>query len=86
MPPMPKGDPWPAIDLLLKAESSIRATGALDGSILAAVDPYWADLMRLLHVFWSKKERDTEKIRTLRESMFSKVYFPFIDKVLGELA
>src|SRR5207245_2696775 len=30
MPPMPKGDPWPAIDLLLKAESSIRATGALD--------------------------------------------------------
>ncbi len=86
MPEMPTGDPWPAIELLLKAESAIRTTGAIDDGILDAVDPYWADLIRLLKVFECKKKKTVGNIRALRGSMSSKVYSPFIDKVLDELA
>lgn len=85
MPPMPKGDPWPAIRSLLETESRIRTKGAIEDGILDAVDPYWADLMRLLQVFQCKKDKDTEKIRALRGSMSSNVYFPFVDKLLNEL-
>lgn len=85
MPPMPTGDPWPSIDLLLQAESSIRTAGTLDDGILVDVDPYWADLIRLLQVFQSKKKKDAERIKVLRRNMSSNVYFPFIDKVLGQL-
>ncbi len=86
MPPMPRGDPWPALGSLLEAESAIRTTGTLDDDILKAVDPYWADLMRLLQVFGCKKRKDRDKIQELRGDMVSRVYLPFIDKVLSELA
>jgi thymidylate synthase len=85
MPSMPEGDPWPSIGELLKAESSIRGTGSCDGAILAGVDPYWADLIRLLQALRCKRVRDVETLRELRESMFSKIYYPFIDKTIREL-
>lgn len=85
MPEMPRGDPWPAIDLLLKAESAIRATGTYNDGILGEVDPYWADLVRLLQVFGCKQRKDWDKIRKLRDDMFSRVYLPFVNKVLSEL-
>jgi len=86
MPPMPYGDPWPSIALLLRAESSIRTTGTLDDRILNDVDRYWADLIRLLQVFRFNRDRDAERIKALRGKMSSNVYFPFIDKVLGQLS
>jgi len=85
MPPMPPGDPWPNVNALLEAESSIRGTGSFDTSRLGQLDPYWADLIRLLQVFRCKKGRDADTIETLRAAMSSKVYFPFIDKVLSEV-
>jgi thymidylate synthase len=84
MPEMPKADPWPAIALLLKAEFAIRTAGVLDEGILDVVDPYWADLIRLLQVFGHKKTRNVEKIHELRERIVAKVYLPFIDKFLGD--
>ena len=85
MPPMPKGDPWPSIEFVLHAESEIRTTGVFDQATLDEVDPYWADLIRLLYVFRCKKDSDTNTIKALRGSMSSKVYLPFIDKVLSSL-
>jgi thymidylate synthase len=85
MPPMPTGDPWPSIDLLLQAESCIRTARPFDDGILGDMDPYWADLIRLLQVFRSKKDKDAQRIKELRGRMSSEVYFPFIDKVLGQL-
>ena len=85
MPPMPIGDPWPSVKLVLHAESSIRTTGLFDQAMLNNVDPYWADLVRLLHVFHCKKEKDVNTINVLRERMSSKVYLPFIDKVISRL-
>jgi len=85
MPDMPTEDPWPAISLLLEAESAIRTSGAFDDDILRAVGPYWADLIRLLQIFRCKKDKNIEKIQTLRQKMVSKVYLVFIDAVLSEL-
>jgi thymidylate synthase len=85
MPPMPRGDPWPSVADLLEAESSIRRTGSLETYRLSQLDAYWADLIRLLKVFRCKKDRDADTIETLRATMSSNVYFPFIDKVLSEL-
>lgn len=85
MPPMPAGDPWPSIGSLLKAESSIRNTGSCDSGILASVDPYWADLIRLLLVLKCKRNNEAAQIRALQTSMCCNVYSPFIEKVLSEL-
>jgi thymidylate synthase len=85
MPPMPNGDPWPSIEFVLHAEAAIRTTGAFDQATLDNVDPYWADLVRLLHVFSCKKKKDPKTIDVLRERMSSKVYLTFIDKVLSRL-
>ena len=81
MPPMPPGDPWPAIESVLRAESAIR-TGDQEVN-LPDTDPYWADLIRLLQVLRAKKDRDRDKISLLRNSMSSDVYSPFIDKALN---
>ena len=85
MPAMPLGDPWPAINSLVEAESAMRTRGRLDEGILRSVDPYWADLMLLLEVFRCKKRKDKGKIEELRGRVASKVYLPFVDKVLSEL-
>ncbi len=86
MPEMPKGDPWAAIIILLKSESAIRTTGGLHDGILETLDPYWADLIRLLQIFRCKKDKDAKRIKALRAQMRSKVYSPFIDKVLREVS
>lgn len=53
MPPMPNGDPRPAITLLLKAEATVRRRTYNDSKRRAetAINPYWADLIRLLKIF-----------------------------------
>ena len=80
MPPMPVGDPWPAIASMLGAESVIR-TGDTDVSVVD-IDPYWADLIRLLQVFRAKRDRNRVRIQLLRNAMASDVYSPFIDNAL----
>jgi thymidylate synthase len=83
MPPMPTGDPWPAIASLLKAESAIRAGSGFDADRLEDLNPYWADLIRLLQVFRSSKDKDSDKILELRRKMSSDVYRPFIENRLS---
>jgi thymidylate synthase len=51
MPPMPVGDPWVAIESLLNAERDIRSGEDVGTSEWNDLDPYWADLIRLLQVF-----------------------------------
>ena len=86
MPKMPIGNPWPDIDQLLKVESGLRTAGSFDDAILSTVNPYWADLMRLLHVFRCKQYPEKGKIGGLLDNMASRVYAPFIEKVLTDLA
>ena len=95
MPPMPANDPWPALNLLLKAESDIRTIGTFDARQLDGMNPYWADLIRLLQVFRYCKEKcaNTQQHRTvsdqilrIRERISSDVYLPFIDTKLSQLS
>lgn len=57
MPPMPVGDPQPAIEQLLNAELTLRRGESITASEAASC-PYWADLIRLLQVFWNRDHID----------------------------
>jgi len=83
MPRMPDGDPWPTIKSLLAAESALRGAGSLAGMALAELDPYWADLIRLLDIFRCSKDGQMDKIESLRDEMYSGVYGPFIEQRLN---
>ncbi len=83
MPSMPIGDPWPAIHHLLEAEAEIRIEGKSLSNDLLELDPYWADLIRLLQVFRCLKDRNKNAILELRNKMSSAVYNTYIDKRLN---
>jgi len=83
MPPMPVGDPWAAIKSLLEAESALRVAGSLAGMAVAELDPYWEDLIRLLHILRCSKDGEVDRIKTLRDEMYSDVYRPFIEQRLS---
>ena len=82
MPSMPAGDPRPHIGELLEAENSIRTTGSFDLGRLNNMNPYWADLVRVLLVFRYGHERRVEEMRELQNSMSSDVYDPYIDRMI----
>jgi thymidylate synthase len=86
MPSMPLGDPWPSIAVLVKAESQIRREGTIDEETFGHIDPYWADLIRLLQVYCAKRHKDLETIRTVWGKMSSSLYSPFLDRVVRKLA
>lgn len=86
MPAMPKGDPWPSIRLLLKTELEIRTGGVFDESELDELDPYWADLVRLLLVFRALREKNVERIKDLRAKMSSDIFRTFIDMKVDQLS
>lgn len=86
MPPMPAGDPWPSIALLVEAERTIRTGTAFDEDRVRGIDPYWADLIRLLQVFRFRQDKDADSIKAVRGRMSSDVYFSYIDKVLKRFA
>ena len=80
MPVMPVGAPWPSIESVLEAESAIRNGNPHNVGRLDGLDPYWADLIRLLQVYRYSTDGDTDKIMGVRERMSSNVYNTFIDK------
>jgi thymidylate synthase len=76
MPAMPSGDPWPPIGRLLEAERRIRNAEDLDADNWG-VAPYWADLIRLLQIFFATG--DEAQIDCLKLAMTYSRYRPFID-------
>jgi thymidylate synthase len=81
MPPMPAGDPWPALAVLLKAESEARQGNVTDIAELK-LEGYWADFVRLLHVFRHRKNRNAAEITKLRKELSSEVYSAYIPQSL----
>lgn len=82
MLPMPYGDPWSSIDKLLKAEKKIRLGRPLSQKEIFQVDPYWADIIRLLQVFRYSREKDIDRIQECRKLMSTEIYHSFIDKMI----
>lgn len=74
MPPMPHGDPWRSIGILLDAEMQIRA-GSLPGRVTASLSPYWMDLVRLLQIFAAGEESQ----RRLKSAITFKGFNVYID-------
>lgn len=85
MPSMPSGDPWRAIRWLLKRESEIRQGLVDSDDDFSGVDPYWADLARLLLVFKYYKTRQREQIASLRQEIRAGYFLPFVDRVLAQI-
>ena len=89
MPPMPNGDPKGALASLLDAEEALR-TASPDlvraAAHEAALDPYWADLVRLLRAYRHWKDRDPEAILGTRDRMASPVYYPFLTRRANDAA
>jgi thymidylate synthase len=80
MPPMPIGDPWHAISVLLTAESKIRRGHEIDFDTLG-IDPYWVDLVRILQIFQYTNNQDKiGKVAQFKKKMHSNVYNPYINK------
>ena len=69
MPPMPGGDPSSAIHLLLKAEATVRRKSYNDSgqSPRGKINPYWADLIRLLRVFHYGRRRNKSTLILARK-------------------
>jgi thymidylate synthase len=76
MPPLPEGDPWCSIRRVLEAELRIRQGEAIDADSWG-VEPYWADLIRLLQIFAATG--DEERIKVLKSAMAFKRYGPYVD-------
>jgi thymidylate synthase len=79
MPPMPIGEPWPSVRKVLSAERQIRR-GTKVNAVGLGLDPYWADIVRLLRIHQCAKKDNTEEIAQLKRAMSSKVYHPYIDR------
>jgi thymidylate synthase len=80
MPPMPIGDPWPAIEELLKSEALIRNGGEIDFRALK-IDPYWKDLIRILQIFqYTNDKSNLHKVASIRKNMSTDVYAQYITK------
>lgn len=79
MPLMPDSDPWPAIKILLKAESDIRGNARIDLAQLE-LDPYWADLVRLLQILRHYKNKESSELARVKAEMSSPIYSTYIEK------
>lgn len=76
MPAMPSFDPFEVVGTLLAAEQQIRS----DKKIAAAevfADPYWADILRLLQVFWARG--DADRLDALKAEFASPIYKSYLD-------
>jgi thymidylate synthase len=82
MPPMPAGDAFSITDTLLQAEGQIRAEERIRAADFTR-EPYWADIIRLLQVFWATKRRDAlgfEGLDELKGEFHSEVYRTYLER------
>ena len=80
MPSMPEGNPFQLIGKLIKIEERLRTGEQLDAAKEMS-DPYWADIVRLLQIFWTREwaENDETRLNELRGELETKSYHPYVD-------
>ena len=86
MPPMPLGDPWPSISVLLEAERIIRQGEQELVTIPQDLDSYWVDFIKILQIFKNIKSKDRKKASAMLEELESGAYDCFINKRLDEIS
>jgi thymidylate synthase len=80
MPQMPRTNPWPAIKTLLTYESTIRRGHQAADFRSIKLDPYWADMVRLLQIYQYSMANQKRKIAGLKKQMHTSVYDQYISK------
>lgn len=78
MPPMPEGDPWESVRILRTAEQAVRTSTSGGGADLEAIDPYWADLIRLLKVLRAVRDGDIAATVEIKDSLHYDVYKAYV--------
>lgn len=86
MPPMPEGDPWGSVNHLLRAERAFRMRGRAGQKLLEGLDPYWADLVRVLGAYGAFKRGDRRTLTNVKRAMHSRTYDTYIDQKLRSVA
>lgn len=81
MPPMPEGDPRPAIRCLFEAERLIRARKRVDAGGVG-LHPYWADLVRLLQIHFA--QGNDARLDALRAELAHPGYRTFVEGQRGK--
>ncbi len=76
MPPMPSGDPWPALQEIKNTERRLRRGTSLPAP--QKLQPYWMDLIRLLMVFDAFKRENARQIGVLKRQMSVQIFDPYI--------
>lgn len=81
MQPMPKGDPWPAVQKLLTFERNLRTQCPTTSDPRESMDSYWADLAILLTIYRAfKTPSDANEVRRLKRHINDQVYSMYINK------
>lgn len=76
MPPMPAGDPFEVVTRLLEAEDLIRKGKPVTAGEFIG-DPYWADIIRLIQVFWASGQGD--RLDELTKQFCHSGYVAYLD-------
>ena len=84
MPPMPAGDPWPAVERLLAVERAYRVGGQL-GETGLDDDPYWADLGRLFQAY-AVRNGPVPALASVRDNLTHPYYKLYLDDVIDRTA
>ena len=76
MPRMPAGNPFAFVPCLLEAEQRLRCGQEVAASDTTSVE-YWADIIRLLQVYW--RSDDSDLLGKLRRSFCNPIYLPYLE-------
>jgi thymidylate synthase len=76
MPAMPVGNPFLLVEDLLEAENRIRHGKAVVASEVTP-EAYWADIVRLLQVFWASN--NTGRLDELRAEFADPIYRSYLE-------
>jgi len=81
MPLMPIGNPFALISQLLIIENRLRSGQELHAAE-EMCDNYWADIVRLLQIFWAREwvgNNYARRLEELRAELVSEAYHPYVD-------
>jgi thymidylate synthase len=76
MPAMPQEDAFKLIPELLQVESETRKGNRLSASVVFSTD-YWADIVRLIQVFWANKHG--WNLDEIRSELVNPIYRIYLD-------
>jgi thymidylate synthase len=85
MPPMPMGDQRDATNEVLKFEALVRVAPFAE---VPAIDPYWADICRLLAIYGLTKENPEGALAACAKifgEITNRAYGMFIDARVSKL-